>query len=567
MLISPLLYQQYQLIILGQPNQDVANYGFFFLTTSAAFYSGSKVTTTEEKEVTNYVLMDLSKKIIPKKESVTVLDGTLLLCDSSGKPVGLPKGSEVTSKITSSLADEEIDSRMGFIFVKNKLETNEGMIFGFYDLKEKEFLGNKIAFVDVLSRGINNVYIAISAIDADGNSQNSIDYIGPKVSTTFIPADVPIKRICPVYSVAFQASSAIQIGDLQSYIDKKEAWPLPITPGSFGKSIQLKGNMIFDDWKSNYLNNTLFATYDTSSGIAANWSDIFGKGFYDIKNEKPIIISDKQIQIRQAPFLVWPEPSNYPPSQIKIFKPQLNIYTRASKNNEWVEVPFSKIRDYNANTGMIEFTERLVPSNESLIKVNYVRKSSDLILYNINGNPIPLNPFLNSQEIELNKGLYVYTMPLKIDKQSSLSGGFTLVPVTEYQNESVINYTYDSKIFDSSSIKYNPFALLIGIVYFINNPKRKKTNLSDTRLRGGGLKSNIELLEIQEVHKDAIHNWDMYPVHGTSYPRGGFVIIKIPEEVKNNFNSVLEIYEIIRSNLTAGVSFEIQNLEGEPWEI
>jgi len=566
-LISPLLYQQYQLIILGQPNQDVANYGFFFLTTSAAFYSGSKVTTTEEKEVTNYVLMDLSKKIIPKKESVTVLDGTLLLCDSSGKPVGLPKGSEVTSKITSSLADEEIDSRMGFIFVKNKLETNEGMIFGFYDLKEKEFLGNKIAFVDVLSRGINNVYIAISAIDADGNSQNSIDYIGPKVSTTFIPADVPIKRICPVYSVAFQASSAIQIGDLQSYIDKKEAWPLPITPGSFRKSIQLKGNMIFDDWKSNYLNNTLFATYDTSSGIAANWSDIFGKGFYDIKNEKPIIISDKQIQIRQAPFLVWPEPSNYPPSQIKIFKPQLNIYTRASKNNEWVEVPFSKIRDYNANTGMIEFTERLVPSNESLIKVNYVRKSSDLILYNINGNPIPLNPFLNSQEIELNKGLYVYTMPLKIDKQSSLSGGFTLVPVTEYQNESVINYTYDSKIFDSSSIKYNPFALLIGIVYFINNPKRKKTNLSDTRLRGGGLKSNIELLEIQEVHKDAIHNWDMYPVHGTSYPRGGFVIIKIPEEVKNNFNSVLEIYEIIRSNLTAGVSFEIQNLEGEPWEI
>jgi len=511
--------------------------------------------------------MDISKKIIPKKESVTVLDGTLLLCDSSGKPVGLPKGSEITSKITSSLADEEIDSRMGFIFVKNKFETNEGMIFGFYDLKEKEFLGNKIAFVDVLSRGINNIYIGISAIDADGNSQNTIDYIGPKVSTTFIPADVPIKRICPVYSVAFQASSAIQIGDLQSYIDKKEAWPLPITPGSFGKSIQLKSNMIFDDWKSNYLNTTLFATYDTSSGIAANWSDIFGKGFYDIKNEKPIIISDKQIQIRQAPFLVWPEPSNYEYSQIKIFKPQFKIYTRVSKNNEWVEVPFSKIRDYNADTGMIEFTERLVPSNESLIKVNYVRKSSDLILYNINGNPIPLNPFLNSQEIELNKGLYVYTMPLKIDKQSSLSGGFTLVPVTEYQNESVINYTYDSKIFDSSSIKYNPFALLIGIVYFINNPKRKKTNLSDTRLRGGGLKSNIELLEIQEVHKDAIHNWDMYPVHGTSYPRGGFVIIRIPEEVKNNFSSVLEIYEIIRSNLTAGVSFEIQNLEGEPWEI
>lgn len=511
--------------------------------------------------------MDISKKITPKKESVTSLDGTLLLCNGFGRPVGIPKGSEITSKLEESLLDQEIDSRFGFIFVKNTLETKEGMIFGFYDLNEKEFLGNKIAFVDVLSRGINNIYIAVSAIDADGNSQNSIDYIGPKVSTTFIPVDVPIKRICPVYSVSFESGSAIQIGDLQSFIDKKEVWPLPITAGSFIKPIFVSGDLRFEDWKSNYSNQTLLATYDTSSGLMSNWSNIFGKGFYDIKNEKPIIISDKQIQIRQAPFVVWPEPSSYQYSKVNVFRPQFDVYTRSSKNSQWSKVSYEKIRDYNSNTGMIEFTERLVPSNESLIKVDYIRKSSDVLLHQINGDPVPLNPFLNSESIKMNKGMYIYTMPLKIDKVSVTAEGYTYIPVSEYQNQSVIKYTYDPKIFNENSPSYDPFALLIGIIYFINNPKRKQTKVADTRLRGGGIKSNIELLEMQEIEKESIHNWDMYPVYGTSYPKGGFVVIKLPEQVKENFNSVEEIYDVVRSNLTAGVSFEIQNLDGEPWEI
>jgi hypothetical protein len=537
------------------------------LSTSTTYYSGSKVVTTEQKILDDYLLMDISKKIIPKKESVTSLDGTLLLCDRLGRPVGIPKGFEITSKLSESLLDEEIDSRFGFIFVKNTLGIKDGMIFGFYDLKEKEFLGDKVAFVDVLSRGINNVYIAVSAIDADGNSENSIDYIGPKVSTTFIPVDVPVKRICPVYSASFESSSAIQIGDLQSFIDKKEVWPLPITAGSFIKEIFIPPHLRFQDWKSNYLNQTLLGTYDTSSGLMTNWSNIFGKGFYDIKNEKPIIISDKQIQIRQAPFVVWPEPSSYQYSKVDIFRPQFEVYTRFSKNSQWLKVPYEKIRDYNSNTGIIEFTERLVPSNESLIKVDYVRKSSDVLLHQINGDPVPLNPFLNSESIEMNKGIYIYTMPLKVDKASVTAGGYTYIPVSEYQNQSVIKYTYDPKIFNENSLSYDPFALLIGIVYFINNPKRKQTKVADTRLRGGGIKSNIDLLELKEAQKESIHNWDMYPVCGTSYPKGGFVVIKLPEQVKENFNSVEEIYNVIRSNLTAGVSFEIQNLNGEPWEI
>jgi hypothetical protein len=108
---------------------------------------------------------------------------------------------------------------------------------------------------------------------------------------------------------------------------------------------------------------------------------------------------------------------------------------------------------------------------------------------------------------------------------------------------------------------------VIGIIYFINNPNKKQTQISDTRLRGGGTKAEYGVLELEGDIVDLLSLWDTYPAHGTSYPKGGFVIIRLPEEVKNNFQDIEEIYDIIRRNLTAGVSFQIQNLNGEPWEI
>jgi hypothetical protein len=49
------------------------------------------------------------------------------------------------------------------------------------------------------------------------------------------------------------------------------------------------------------------------------------------------------------------------------------------------------------------------------------------------------------------------------------------------------------------------------------------------------------------------------------HPNGGYVIIQIPQEVISNFNSRDEIYSIVRNNLTAGVSFDIQDVQGNDW--
>lgn len=59
--------------------------------------------------------------------------------------------------------------------------------------------------------------------------------------------------------------------------------------------------------------------------------------------------------------------------------------------------------------------------------------------------------------------------------------------------------------------------------------------------------------------------WDIYSRIPKTYPKGGYVIIRIPDSVKSHFSSIEEIYDIVNRNITAGVGFEIQNLEGVPW--
>ncbi|MFN9110217.1 MAG: hypothetical protein ACK5XN_09130, partial [Bacteroidota bacterium] len=57
----------------------------------------------------------------------------------------------------------------------------------------------------------------------------------------------------------------------------------------------------------------------------------------------------------------------------------------------------------------------------------------------------------------------------------------------------------------------------------------------------------------------------VYTGKGYIYPNGGYVIVKIPKEVKSYFESEEQLYSVIRSNLTAGVSFDVQDLEGNDW--
>jgi hypothetical protein len=564
-------------------------YGKITLSTSSTYYSGSKIVKTGKKRISNneYVLVGIDGKVLDNRNEVTVHDGILLLSKkpstyNSGqvylnnlqttfKPIGIPGYTEISAAILSIPDGVERDIRFGDVNVYSEITNTDGMIYGFYDIKEKEFIGKKISYVDLLSKGLDNVYLAVCAIDADGNTQNQIDYIGPKISTTFKPVSIPLKKIYPVYSVKFNSNSRIRLGNMSLDIEKNKAWPLSVTQGSFRKSVYLNSN-IYSDWKANYLNQELICQYETQNTPGVSWSKIFGKGYYQIKDENPIIVSPTSIKVRQTPFLVWAEPTNYDYSVLKLVRPQFQAYKNtnllATKSSEkvWETIPLSKVKNYNAETGVIEFTERLLPVKEEDIKISYVSKNSDIQIYQVDGQEIPLNPLLNKDTIRVDQPLYVYLLPTKIEKRSNITANFSgYSKVTEYTNSYPINFTYDKDIFNSTSNKYDPFALLIGIVFYSRS--QIPVNVFDTRLRGGGVSYEYDTKEAVSYNKNAISYWDMYPSQGMAYPKGGYVVVKLPKEIKDNFLNITEIYDIVYRNLTAGIAFEVQDMDGNSFGV
>lgn len=546
-------------------------------STSATYYPGSEVAIINPSSIGNYVCVSIDGRDLGALSSVTINDGILLVAQKSGNryiPTGIPDFDKIKQKFSSfpqNRQNEEIDIAFGYLTVYNQHKSENGFIYGFYDTAQKEFIGRTTSYADLLNRGINNIYIAVCAIDADGNTQNKVDYIGPKVSMTFKPVNIPLKKIYPIYSVKINSNSRIKVGNMSFDFDKTQAWPLPVSQGSFIKKIHIDSN-IYTDWKSNYLNQELLCTYSTHNIPGVNYSKIFGKGYYDIVDENPSIISESLIKVRQAPFIVWPEPSSYSSSKVNLIRPQFEVYinsnTSAQNPSErvWQKVPFSKIKNYNALTGVIEFTERLVPLNEMDIKISYVAKNNDVQIYQVNGNEIPLNPLLNKDKMQTDKPLYIYIMPTKIEKRNNLLSEFvTYEEVTEYINANPVHFTYDKDLFNPASHKYDQLALLIGMVIYTKS--NNNLNIYDTRLRGGGIRFKFNLKDVMKTNPNAISYWDMYPSEGLAYPKGGYIIIKLPNEVKNNFQTVQEIYDIVYRNMTAGVSFEIQDMDGNPYGV
>jgi hypothetical protein len=535
--------------------------------TSNIYYSNSQVVRVGPTPMPEgYSLRSIDGAILYTggKNSVNVNDGVLLLCDSSGDPIGFPSSSVINSglKDVNSTLDDEVDTRFGFFSIVNFELLEDGFIYGFYDIDKKEFIGTTISYVELIQRnsGGNNVYIGVLAYDADGNTGN-IDFIGPSKDITFTPVTIPLKYVAPVYSVAFRSESAIRVGNLSSSLSKFDAWELPVSSGSFSKMIKIPNNYYINDWKKNYLGQEILAFYETSRSKMSDWSDIYGYGSYDISNENPTIIDNERIQLNKAPILSWNHPTNYSESIFGIVKPVVVVYFKNRNTGSWDVVPENYIKNIDCFNGVIEFIPRVLPSELSEIKVDYSVENKDILIRQIDGSPVPINPFLNN--VDYKKPLYIYILPRKVYTFDNFSKKYIFI--NDYENTNSVNYTYNSDIFNKKSTSYNPFALPIAIISINGNPNNKIPHYIDVRTRGGGLVDDVSIVELMEYSPDVLNNWDIYPPSSMAYPNGGYVIIRIPREVENNFLNKTEVYEIIRSNLTAGVVFELQDLEGNSW--
>jgi len=542
--------------------------------TSSIYYDNNE-SITSLSNITTYRLKNINGFIFPgQPNSVTVNDGIVLICDDNGAPTGMPNLSEVKTLVTSN--GDEAYLQYGLLAIKNSLDEN-GLIYGFYDINQRKFLGKTISYTDYIMYGVGNVYIALCAIDADGVTQNKNEYLGISTTTKFKPVNVPIKYAAPIYSVKVQNSPSIRVEKPSNQLGKFDIWDLPIKMGSFFKNIIIPNDTVsIYSWTPELSNQSLLCKYSTLNLECSYWSKIYGYGFYDVKDEVPIYIDSKTIKLKNFPIAIFNFETNYRKSLMGILKPIVKIYTRQSTDDPWELLDVSEIKDIDCENGIIYFYNSIVPIinknyliDSSLIKVEYSYKSSYAKVKQINGNLIPLNPFLNEQKgaSSLNKPLYIYLKPVEIYRHSIVDGNSVAYEkVANYSQTTPIDYTYESGLFNVNSELYNPFLIPLGIFYNNLDKDDIEPIITDIRSRGGGLSNKFKTLAVmQDVDENILSYWDVYAPSQQTYPKGGYVIIRLPKEVKNNFVDEKEVYEIVSNNLTAGVAFDIEDLDGNTW--
>ena len=548
---------------LSRTNNDIR------LTCNVSEYT--KEVYKKTKDIVGYSITDPKlSSIKPGKNSFNYYDGVSLLCQVvEGKPVPIP----INLAEISNNTPPDRDVYYSDIEVSNKLPQQDGLLYGFYNIATKEFIGKKISYLKFIKSGPDNIYIGVYAYDYDGNLESQTEFTGSANGDSFNPVNIPTKMAYPVYSVKTKKKNKIQIVNMPPNLRKTEVWPLYITSGSFSKDVDISFKKA-SGFLSQYNNQKLTAIYDTSSIKNVAWSRVFGRGYYDVIGETPIINDSRSIKLRRTPIVTVQEASSDLFRFASQFKNIVKIYTKESISSPWQEIPESSIKNIDTHNGIIEFINPIIPTNESLIKVDYTVTNKDISVIQCGGVPIPTNPFLNKDTVKINKPLYIYIKPKEIYKYETpiyKEGEVGIqalrkVLVDDYNVDSVLNFTYNNNIFNKNDEStYDPFAVLLGIVYVLNNFNDENFDYKDLRVKGGGISANFTTNSVVDDINQAISYWDIYPALGEAYPKGGYVIIKLPALVKRNFLNHEEVYDIVRRNITAGVVFELQDMDGKDW--
>jgi hypothetical protein len=541
------------------------------LTCNVSQYTKGVVHKTTQS-ISDYSLTDPKlSSIKPGKNLFNYYDGVSLLCQVvNNKAVPIPINLATVSNNTSS----DIDVYYSDIEISNRVpQEGKGLQYGFYDIASKQFIGKKISYLKFIKTGPQNIYIGVYAFDYDGNIGTQTEFTGSSNGDSFIPANIPTKMAYPAYNVKVNKKNKIQIVNMPPNLRKTEVWPLYLTSGSFSRDVNISFKKA-SGFLSQYNNQKLTAIYDTSSIKNVAWSRVFGRGYYDVIGETPIINDSRSIKLRRTPIVTVQDASSDLFRFATQFKNIVKIYTRESVSSPWQQIPETSIKDIDAENGIIEIIDPIIPTNESLIKVDYTVKYKDISVIQCGGTPIPTNPFLNKDTVKINKPLYIYIKPKEIYKyetpvyKEGVVGIQALrkVLVNEYTVDSVINFTYNNSIFNKDDEStYDPFAVLIGIVYVLNTFNDENFDYKDLRVKGGGISASFTTNSVVDDINQAISYWDIYPALGEAYPKGGYVIIKLPTLVKRNFLNHEEVYDIVRRNITAGVVFELQDMDGKDW--
>jgi hypothetical protein len=543
---------------------------FYVIKTTLGIDYDSKETSLPAFLPEDYYIADADSLNLQSrqkiKKTISVKDGIVVLTDSEGKPVGFP------NFISYRPSDNIVN--YGFLNLSWDYPTEApyGLDWGFYDVSTKKFLGRKISYFEYMAYGPNNVFIGLNAYDSDMERGTQNNIVGTQVRAPQTQDSRPTRYICPVYSVKVKSRSKIKVSSPPKTLGKFDTWFVNVGVGKFIKNIEIPlstpgvipPDYNFTNWMKTYQGRTLKCYYDTTQIKTPN-SSIFGHGYYDIHDENPKIVSDNTISLRYGSIHCAQEQydknlyvnDNY--TDASPISPWIFVSIKNAKG-KWIDIPRKEIKDFDKNTGRITFKKEIVPFNSKDIKVSYTVKSPDLMVHQINGEIIPLNPFLGAED---NSPIFMYLLPIKCEILVTEEG--TYETPSGFVSDGPLKFTRDSTIFNASSTKYNPLALHIATINVNNKYTFENVSIEDMRVRGGGLKYSVDVTKKFADDLDVASYSDTYTGMSFLHPNGGYVIIQIPQEVISNFTSRDEIYNIVRNNLTAGISFDIQDVEGNNW--
>ena len=496
-----------------------------------------------------YYAMDEEGRInpVPEKGWISKADGIKLLCDANGNPVGFPgqptaTGSNVVSRYFSKLS---------LITYGNDATVQ----MGFYDKLRQEFVVNasgqpEMSYNDYEDRGPNNVYIGVIATYEIATQK------------PLPPADdapkLPHRWAMPVYGVYKRAGAKITLEPLPKHLGSKDLWPVAVRTGRFDRRVQIRAATEgpLTGYLKNYQGTLVTAFYGIPEADQVGWSTLYGEPNADIVNEEPIILDDNVLQVRQAPFLVVREPAVFS-SMADPHRPIFKVYRRATVNSAWVALNWTEIADYNVSTGEIFLKTPMTESDPSLWRVDYTTSRRHYYFKKYGSTLLNLNPYPGHIRNMIGTAIYIYIVPEYVkDKDQVL--------ITGSVQQRTLRFTTSPEIFDPIRPEYDPLAIQLGVVYATTALDISDLVLLDSRRRGGGARDGMSSEEVIGLIKEASTYWDIGYGAGMSYQKGGFVIIRLPEEMKEDFTEQ-EIVASIDRNITAGVRYKIEDLNGNDW--
>ena len=486
---------------------------------------------------------------MPEVGFISKTDGIKLLCDSNGNTIGFPPLPTNTNLTQRHYVNVSVAS----------YNTNSQIQIGLYDIETQEFIVDanglpQISYADYSKRGPQNIYVGVvSTFEKD--TQMAL----PNADDS---PQIPNTMLMPAYSVTTSKRANIRLGALSPGLNQDDIWPIPVKNGSFARTIQIQPveSGVLTQYLSFYQGQTVTAYYAIPEAKDQVWSAIFGYPNVDIVKESPIIVDQFTLQVRQPSILMSRQPTIYS-SLADPVRPIFTVYTRSSLGAEFQPLPWSDIRDYQVSTGTIFLKNALANDDPDLVAIDYTSTQNLYLFKEYGGSIVNLNPFSGGLFTEVstfvNKPVYVYILPEYVTDAL----GNTIVH--SYQSRT-LRYAFDTLLFDPLSPEYDPTAVQLGIIYVTTNFNINDLVLLDTRILGGGGRDEISDAALIASNHDAINYWDVSYGAGMSYQNGCFIIVRLPAGLKESFSDQ-EVIDVIRRNLSAGVQFVVQDMEGNDW--